>query len=722
MPEWKDEDFGRSAPFYFYLIMKKVFTLIVLCVFSLCTIHAEITWTLSDDGTLTISGTDMPNYSSGQVPWYSQKDKIKKIIIKNGVTNIGSYAFNGCSVLTSLTIPNSVTSIGSKALDGTKWYDNQPDGVVYAGKVLYKYKGTMPSNTKIDIKEGTTGIAASAFNGCSDLTSLTIPNSVTNIGGSAFRDCSSLTSLTIPNSVTSIGGSAFSGCSGITSIIIPNSVTSIGEFAFKGCSGITSIIIPNSVTSIGDAAFMGCSGLTSVTIGMKHIGDAFSGLSNLTNVTILDGVESIGTYAFSDCLGLTTITIPNSVTSIEESAFYRTKWYDNQPDGLVYAGKVLYRYKGTMPSNTKIDIKDGTKAIVNYAFRKCTGLTSVIIPNSVTSIGLYAFEGCSGLTSVTIGNSVERIGTYAFEGCTSLTAVYIQDLVSWCKIKFDHANPLSYAEHIYLNGKEIEHLIIPNGVTSIGSYAFQGCSGLTSLTIPESVTSIGGSAFDGAKLRNIVIKAKTPPSGGSAFSGQSYYHTTLLVPEGSWDVYAYSDNWYQFVNIREMAYNAVNLTNSKAYMLKSSNEGSYLFYDSVNDCVAALNETALDDTEENTTWMTVEVDGKHYVYNLGAKKFLVADKTNSKTGYRLSDVPVSIDIEDGKDAIVFGKSKEFYMVINDKLNVDEGLESQIIATTGIKGISVDANQPTVTYNVNGQLVPNNTKGLHIRNGKKVVIK
>ena len=157
-------------------------------------------------------------------------------------------------------------------------------------------------------------------------------------------------------------------------------------------------------------------------------------------------------------------------------------------------------------------------------------------------------------------------------------------------------------------------------------------------------------------------------------------------------------------------------------MLKSSNEGSYLFYDSVNDCVATLNETALDDTEENTTWMTIEVDGKHYVYNLGAKKFLVADKTNAKTGYRLSDAPAYIDIEDGKDAIVFGKSKEFYMVINDKLNVDENLESLIMTTTGIKGMSAEANQPTVTYNVNGQIVPDNIKGLYIRNGKKVVVK
>ena len=271
-------------------------------------------------------------------------------------------------------------------------------------------------------------------------------------------------------------------------------------------------------------------------------------------------------------------------------------------------------------------------------------------------------------------------------------------------------------------------ITIPNSVTSIGQTAFYNCSALTSITIPESVTSIGWSAFNGAKLRNIIIKAKTPPSlGDNAFSNQTFYHTTLMIPEGSKDAYANSDNWYQFINIREMAFKEINLTNSKAYMMKSATDGSYLFYDSVNDCVGELDETALDDTKENNTWMTVEVEGKHYVYNLGAKKFLVSDKANAKTrsdntGYSLSDTPVSIDIEDGKDAIVFGKSKEFYMVINDKLNVVEGLESQITATTGIKSPSAGANRPTVIYNVNGQIVPDNSKGLYIRNGKKVVVK
>ena len=222
-------------------------------------------------------------------------------------------------------------------------------------------------------------------------------------------------------SVTSIGDLAFKGCSGLTSVTIPNSVTSIGVLAFMDCSGLTSVTIPNSVTSIGFRAFSGCSGLTSVTIP--------------------NSVTSIGVLAFMDCNGLTSVTIPNSVTSIGERAFYGTAWYNNQPDGLVYAGKVAYKYKGTMPENTSIAIKDGTLVIASSAFENCNGLTSVTIPNSATSIGYGAFYNCSGLTSMTIPNSVTSIGEYAFCNCSGLTSV-----------------------------------TIPNSVTEIGNWAFSGCS------------------------------------------------------------------------------------------------------------------------------------------------------------------------------------------------------------------------------------------------------
>ena len=283
---------------------------------------------------------------------------LTSVTIPNSVTSIGNLTFYYCSGLTSIEIPNSVTSIGVQAFDDTAWYNNQPNGLVYAGKVAYKYKGTMPDNTNITIKEGTLGIAGGAFSDCTGLTSIEIPNSVTSIGDRAFSSCGGLTSVTIPNSVTSIGISAFYGCSGLTSIEIPNSVTSIGIDAFEYCTGLTFIEIPNSVTSINDYAFSGCSGLTSITIpnSVTSIGiSAFYGCSGLTSIEIPNSVTSIGSYAFKDCSGLTSVTIPNSVTSIGE-----------------------------------------------YAFYNCSGLTSIEIPNSVTSIGYSAFWGCSGLTSVTV--------------------------------------------------------------------------------------------------------------------------------------------------------------------------------------------------------------------------------------------------------------------------------------------------------------------------------
>ena len=238
---------------------------------------------------------------------------------------------------------------------------------------LFRDNKTITSFNELQFFTGLTSIGDYAFEGCSGLTSITIPNSVTSIGYQAFYGCSGLTSVTIGNSVTSIGWCAFSGCSGLTSVTIPNSVTSIGNYAFDGCSGLTSVTIGNSVTSIGYQAFCGCSGLTSVTIpnSVTSIENgAFESCSGLTSITIPNSVTSIENYAFRNCSGLTSITIPNSVTSIG--------W---------------------------------------CAFSGCSGLTSVTIPNSVTSIGERAFDGCSGLTSVIIPNSVTTIGRYAFYGC-----------------------------------------------------------------------------------------------------------------------------------------------------------------------------------------------------------------------------------------------------------------------------------------------------------------
>ena len=383
------------------------------------------------------------------------------------------------------------------------------------------------------------GYTVTGIGTCTD-TELVIPSKhnskpVTNIGEHAFSNCSKLTSITIPNSVTSIGSDAFCDCRGLTSVTIGESVTSIGHDAFAYCDnnimniyytgdvagwcGISGLgelmsssrtlyisgkkvegdlVIPDSVTSIGWAAFSGCSGLTSVTIGngVKSIGyNAFKNCTGLTSVTIPESVTSIGFGAFSGCSKLTSITIPDSITSIGGEAFLDTAWYDNQPDGLVYAGKVAYKYKGTMPSNTSIELKEGTLGVGDYAFSWCSGLTCITISDSVTIIGENAFAGCSGLTSVTIGNGVTSIEDAAFYECTGLKNISIP------------GNVKSIGEWAFIRCTGLTSITIDNGVTSIGLGAFYECSKLTSITIPASVTSIGEIVFSGCTgLTNIIVE------------------------------------------------------------------------------------------------------------------------------------------------------------------------------------------------------------------------
>ncbi len=474
---------------------------------------------------------------------FSRCNSLTSIEIPNSVTSIGNSAFYDCSGLTSIEIPNSVTSIGNSTFSGCSGLTSIeiPNSVTSIGD--YAFRGCA-GLTSIEIPNSVTSIGDYAFSDCRSLTSIAISNSVTSIGDYAFRYCSSLTSIEIPNSVTSIGDYAFSYCSSLTSIVLSNSVTSIGDHAFSECYNLTSIQIPDSVTTIGGYAFSGCSSLTSIVLSnsVKSIGDgAFSGCSGLTSIEIPNSVTSIGDYAFRGCAGLTSIVIPNSVTSIGGGAFESTDWFNNLPDGLIYLGRVLYKYKGTMPTNTHIEIPNSISSVGAEAFSGCTGLTSIVIPNSVTSIGESAFSGCSSLTRIQIPDSVTTIGYEAFIDCSSLTSIAIPNSVTsignrtfnCCRSLTSIEIPnsvISIGDYAFSGCNSLTSVEIPNSVTSIGDHAFYSCSALTSIEIPNSVTSIGNSAFSGCSgLTSIEIPNSVTSIGKYTFSGCSSL-TSIAIP------------------------------------------------------------------------------------------------------------------------------------------------------------------------------------------------
>jgi hypothetical protein len=546
------------------------------------------------------------------------------IIIPDSVTSIGSHAFYACSSLTSITIPNSVTSIGNYAFNycsnltsliigtnvtsiGTSAFVNCPNlttidvdssNVNYASMddVLFNKSKTRlmlhpasKTDTNYIISSVVTIIDDYAFEGCNNLTSITIPDSVTSIGSYAFRNCMNL--LTVNYNAISCttmgnGSSAFQGCTALATLNIGIKVKIIPSRAFQGLSALTTLTIPDSVTNIKGYAFQdcinlqtinynaincvemyasmppfsGCTTLTTLNIGnmVQSVPEsAFRNQTNLTSVTFGNNVKNIGSSAFYNCSSLTTITIPDSVITLGYHAFQNCS---NLQTINYNANNCIWIHSNYPPFSgcsavTNLIIGNGVQTIPNSIFADFSNLTSLTIPNNVKNIGYSAFSNCSNLTSLTIGNNVETIGNSVFYRCSSLTSITIPESVTslgtwafgYCTdLQTINYNAINCAEmptafHPFEGCSTLTTLNIGNAVQSIPKNAFINCNRLISLTIPDNVISIGEAAFKGCdSVISLYIGNNVTNIGYNAFQNctrlQTINYNAINCPEmlGYW--------------------------------------------------------------------------------------------------------------------------------------------------------------------------------------------
>lgn len=456
----------------------------------------------------------------GDSSFYECKN-LTGITIPESVTEIGSNAFCGCIILRTVILPQGLTTLGSEAFYGcsslsyVRIYETTTvfGDQAFIGCTCLKTAGPIGGNYNYEFG-WMNAIPDFAFWGCSSLTNIVLPDSIEVFGDYAFYGCSGLTYIPLPSNLQSIGRGALSECSGIKDLSLPLGVTEIGEWAFSYCTSLESAFIPSRVRTLSNRLFSNCSSLSNVSLsyGLESIGEyVFAECSNLSEISIPSTVTSIGEYAFYNCELLSSITVPESTTEFGNNTFTGcTNLKTAGPIGGNY--DYSFGWKDTIPAN---------------AFMHCSGLISVVIPESITTIGDYAFFYCSNLTEVELPKRLANINDRAFSCCSS-----------------------------------IKNVTIPGGVDYIGNYAFESCSGITTVIIEESVANIGVYSFYGCQsLTSVAIPSSMQSIGDNAF----YYCNSLNA------VY-YSGNDQQWKNI-SFGSNNTRLTSAPRYYTSTSQDG-----------------------------------------------------------------------------------------------------------------------------------------------------
>ena len=430
----------------------------------------NLSWILDKNGLLTVSGTgSMTDYlTSALVPWHDYVSQINAISLPYGLLNIGKHAFCDCCKITSITIPDSVTSIGKAAFSNCSALEN------------------------VNFPQKLETVGESSFHNCVNLSTLDLPDTVTSIEIYAFMECKSLQHVEVPSLVENLRGT-FYGCSNLKTAILPEHLKSIGDYTFENCS-LSEIIIPDSVTEIGRYAFYG---------------NIFSG------ILLPERLQVISEGAFARCSGLIEIKIPNSVTRLEKNVFSNCRSLASVylHDGITDIEEGAFSYCESLTSFT---IPSSVKGIESSAFAYCKYLQNISMPSTVSVIATGAFKNCYRLEMVNFDGTQEQWSGIVIESdndsLTNAEIVFSQESIfsgdcgqnlTWSldtegRLVIKGTGPMddwSEENSIWKGNETIKSIEISSGVTSVGSYAFAGCSGITSVSIPDGMNAIGSYAF-----------------------------------------------------------------------------------------------------------------------------------------------------------------------------------------------------------------------------------
>lgn len=515
----------------------------------------------NETGTLTVPDT-LGGFPVVSIERYAFSNKtMSGISLPDSLRSLGEYAFNYCRSLTMVTIPSGMTRIEEGTFLGCKKLEtvNLHNNVTYIGSYAFEQCAftsfTMPSNLA--------HISYAAFYACNKIRTFTIPASVTCIENAVFDACESLTEINVDGA-----NSEYSSQDGIlfnknktkmllypmgkhsTSYTVPETVKELGYGAFHFNKYIQSVTLPDGLTAIDERVFEQATNLASINFPstLKSIGEySFYACTSLDSINISNGTTFIGQLAFYNCSNLSDITVPDSVIEVKIDAFDNTAWFANQPDGLVYAGKVLYRLKGSVPSDTVIDnIKNTTLAVAEAAFMDTENVVRIDIPASVIKMDDKFFWHYN--------SSVEEINVNSENShyCSEDGVLYTKDKATLL---------------VYPPEKSDVTFIIPDGVNKIKGNAFEESVNLTNLLLPDSVTYIEDDAFlDCYNLKIIVIPESVSCMEESSLASL-YNLETIYVDKNSYAEGFIGQQYDELTSIIKYI-PAININKNKLSLLK----------------------------------------------------------------------------------------------------------------------------------------------------------